>query len=140
MEDGPQIETGPPVASHVRSGRPAATERTTFGARLCALRKAARLSQQEVAAQLDIAQSSYATWERQTPAIRPAQLERLAAILGVTVQHFFDGHPAYGPLCRGPLGKAKQAFERVSELPRREQKRILNIVEDLLLVNGNGTD
>ncbi len=124
-------------ADDMQTGRPTTTERTDFGARLHALREAAGLTQQEVAEQLGIAQSSYATWERQTPAIRPDQLERLAHILGVTVTAFFTAKAPTASPRRGPLGRAKRVFEEISGLPRKKQKRILDVAQDLLEVHRN---
>jgi len=93
-----------------------------------------------VAEQLGIAQSSYATWERQTPALRPDQLERLAEILGIGVADFFSTKPPAASQRGGPLGRAKRVFEEISGLSRKKQKRILDVVEDLLKVHGEQSD
>lgn len=140
MQGENQISEGGMYADDMQTGRPPQTERTAFGERVYALREAAGLSQQEVAAQLGIVQSSYATWERQTPSLRPEKIERLADILGVTVEALFSsGAPA--PSRRGgPLGRAKRVFEEVSALPRKKQKRILDVVEDLLKVHGEESE
>jgi len=123
-------------AADMQTGRPPQTERTPFGERVYSLREAAGLSQQEVAAQLGIVQSSYATWERQTPSLRPEQIERLSKILGVAVADFFSLESTEPVRRSGPLGRAKRIFEEVSALPRKKQKRILDVVEDLLIVHG----
>jgi len=135
MQEESQVDSGCLYADDMQTGRPTTTERTDFGTRLHALREAAGLTQQEVAEQLGIAQSSYATWERQTPAIRPDQLARLADILGVAVTDFFTAKPPAASQRGGPLGRAKRIFESVSGLPRKKQKRILDVVEDLLSVH-----
>ena len=127
-------------ADDMQTGRPTTTERTNFGARLHVLREAAGLTQQEMAVQLGIAQSSYATWERQTPAIRPDQIERLAEILGVTAADLFRTDTPTTLKQGGPLGRARRVFDAVSEIPRKKQKRILDVVEDLLVVHGKETD
>ncbi len=75
MQGESQIDSGVLYASDMQTGRPSTTERTDFGTRIHALREQAGLSQQEVSEQLGIAQSSYAAWERQTPALRPDQLD-----------------------------------------------------------------
>jgi len=136
MQEESQVDPGCLYADDMQTGRPTTTERTDFGTRLHALREAAGVTQQEVAEQLGIAQSSYATWERQTPAIRPDQLERLADILGVPVTEFFADNPPAAPQRSGPLGRARRVFEEISGLPRKKQKRILDVVEDLLEVHG----
>jgi transcriptional regulator with XRE-family HTH domain len=135
MQEESQVDSGCLYADDMQTGRPTTTERTDFGTRLHALREAAGLTQQEVAEQLGIAQSSYATWERQTPAIRPDQLEPLAEILGVAVADLFSTKSPPASQHGGPLGRAKRIFESVSALPRKKQKRILDVVEDLLLAH-----
>ena len=136
MQEESQVNPECLYADDMQTGRPTTTERTDFGTRLHALREAAGLTQQEVAEQLSIAQSSYATWERQTPALRPDQLERLAEILGVAVADFFSAKLPAPSRRGGPLGRAKRVFDEISGLPRKKQKRILDVVEDLLVVHG----
>mgnify|MGYP001592165902 CR=1 FL=1 len=117
----------------MRTGRPTKTPRTTFGARLCALREAAGLSQQEVADRLQITQPSYAYWERHEVALKPDQLTKLAAVLKVSVERLLE-EPKSNNSRGGPVGKARRVFEEVSSLPRHQQQRIIGVVEDLLSV------
>lgn len=112
-------------------GRPPKHQRSPFGERLYAARIAAGLSQTQVAEKLGVTQPSYADWERRTVALRPDYLPKLAATLGVSVDQLLgvDERPKRGT---GPIGKARQVFERVSQLPRATQQRILANVEDAL--------
>jgi transcriptional regulator with XRE-family HTH domain len=113
------------------TGRPAKTKRTEFGERLLAARQQLGLSQAQVAEKLGITQPSYAGWERRQTAIKPEHLVQLTAILNVTVDYLLgkeNGRKHSG----GPAGKARQVFERVSQLPRATQQRILANVEDAL--------
>lgn len=119
-------------AGLMKTGRPAQTPRSDFGSRLHALREAAGLSQQEVADQLGISQPSYALWERKTSAIRAEHVVKLAEVLGVKVEDLYNGNPKSARR-GGPSGRAKRVFEEVSDLPRQKQKRILDVVEDLLI-------
>jgi len=112
------------------TGRPPKTKRSEVGARLVALREQAGFSQQEVADKLGIKQPSYAAWERRNVALSIAQLEKLAAIFSVPVVAFFEDEEAVKP--RGPIGRAKKAFEAVSQLPRSTQATVLNMVEALV--------
>ena len=138
MQKVTHIFTSVVYAGGMKTGRPTTTARTSFGTRIHSLREAAGLSQQEVSSQLGIAQSSYATWERQTPAIRPEQLEVLSEILGASVPDLFSSEMPRPIKHGGPLGRAKRIFEEVSNIPRKKQKRILDVVEDLLVVHGGG--
>lgn len=119
-------------AGLMKTGRPAQTPRSDFGSRIHALREAAGLSQQEVADQLGISQPSYALWERKTSAIRAEHVVKLAEVLGVKVEDLYNGNPK-STRRGGPSGRAKRVFEEVSDLPRQKQKRILDVVEDLLI-------
>lgn len=121
-----------PYTAGMQTGRPAKTKRSEFGERLHALREAAGLSQAQVAEKLGIAQPTYALWERRTAAIPAAQLQKLAATFGVGVEALFDDDKTAARRGNGPTGKARQMFERVSQLPRATQQRILANVEDAL--------
>ena len=115
----------------MNTGRPASQPRTPFGERLHAAREARGLSQAQVAEQLGMSQNAYACWERKATALRPDQIEKLAEILGVSVDVLFNGN---GGTDRkgGPTGKARRVFEEVSRLPRKRQQRIVSVVEDML--------
>jgi transcriptional regulator with XRE-family HTH domain len=112
----------------MKTGRPSKSERSDFGARVYGLRETAGLSQREVAAQLGISQPSYALWERNDVALRPDQLLKLAGVLGVRVEELLNP-PVNGNRRGGPAGKAKRVFETVSQLPRGQQQKILEVVE-----------
>lgn len=115
----------------MKTGRPSKLERTAFGTRLHAAREAAGLSQAQVADKLGITQAAYAFWERRKVALRPEQIEQVAAILGVAAEQLFgagDGHRRGN----GPAGKLRQVFERASQLPREQQRHVLRVVEDAL--------
>ncbi len=76
----------------MKTGRPAKTARSSFGARLHAMREHTRLSQQQVAEQLGISQPAYASWERRNVAIQPEQLATLADIFGISVDELLYDH------------------------------------------------
>jgi transcriptional regulator with XRE-family HTH domain len=116
----------------MKTGRPAKSERSEFGARLHALREAAGLSQAQVADKLGIKQPTYALWERRTTAISATQLQQLADAFGVGIDALFIDARAAARRANGPTGKARALFERVSTLPRTAQQRILSHVEDSL--------
>lgn len=118
----------------MKTGRPSKYPRSPFGVRLHAAREAKGLSQAQVAGKLGITQTAYAVWERHTVALRPEQIEQVAALLDVTAADLM-GHVENRKRGGGPVGKAKAVFERVSSLPREQQKRILATVEDMLVAH-----
>ena len=115
----------------MKTGRPAKTPRTDFGIRLKNLREEANLSQREVAFSLGISQPSYAAWERKEVALTPSQLQDLADILCCEITDFFIKQ-RQSKKGRVPTGKAHQVFTKVSELPRNQQIKIVDVVEALL--------
>ena len=117
----------------MQTGRPAKYPRTAFGERVYAAREAAGLSQAEAAEQLGLSQNAYAMWERRPIALRPQQIEQLAGVLGVPVESLFGKIPLPAKPS-GPLGRAKKAFESVSQLPRSQQTHVLDLVESLVRV------
>jgi transcriptional regulator with XRE-family HTH domain len=115
----------------MQTGRPSKYPRTPFGERVHAAREAMGLSQAQVAEKMGVTQTAYAVWERHPVALRPEQIEKLAAVLSVTVEHLFDREET-NQRGKGPVGKARRLFESVSKLPRSRQQRILATVEDML--------
>jgi transcriptional regulator with XRE-family HTH domain len=118
----------------MKTGRPAKSPRTPFGERLHAAREASGLSQAQIAQQFDIAQNAYAMWERHPVALRPDQIEKLAKLLNVSVEYLF-GKPEPKPR-GGPTGRVRRIFGLVNQLPRNQQQKIVDVVEDMLAARG----
>jgi len=109
-------------------GRPSTTLRTGFGKRLATARETAGLTQTQLGEKLGLSQRAIAHWERGTTALRPDQLETLAKVLSVSVDALVSGNGSR-PVETGPKGKVRQVFEAVSRLPRRQQEKIVEVVE-----------
>jgi transcriptional regulator with XRE-family HTH domain len=123
----------------MKTGRPSKQERPAFGQRLNALREAAGLSQRELADKLGMSQRAYSHWERRPVALRPDQLQSLAAALNIPVGALL----ANGEGKRrgsGPAGKMRQLFEAASKLPRSKQEKILDILQPFVREHANGTN
>jgi len=118
-------------------GRPSTRERTEFGQRLFERREAAGLTQAEVAEQLELSQRAYAAWERDPVAILPERLSVVAEILGTTGAELLG---EITPRRNGgtPNGRLGQNVEAISKLPRRQQTKILDVVEALLAQQTTG--
>jgi len=120
-----------------RMGRPSTKPRGAFGQRLLALRQAAGLSQRQLASRLGVDQSNIAFWERWDKPPRGEVLPALAKALSVSVDELLG--LAKPKRETPPSGKARHLFEAVSKLPRRQQQRILDTVQDMLVarsING----
>ena len=101
------------------------------GARLAALRRAAGLSQVELAQLVGEPQQNIAFWEQSEKPPRSDVLPPLAKVLGVRVEQILEGEL---PETRraGPVGKVQKLFEQVSTLPRKQQDRIAETVSALV--------
>ena len=118
----------------MQTGRPSKKKRPPFGERLHSLRERAGLSQQQLAEKLGLTQRAYAYWERSPVALRPEQLAQLAEILGVELDELVYGSRK-ARRRGGPTGRAKQTFEKLSELSRSQQQKILDVVEAFVAQN-----
>jgi transcriptional regulator with XRE-family HTH domain len=116
----------------MKTGRPSSRQRPPFGERLYQLREQAGLTQGQVAQKLGISLRAYAFWEREPTAVRAEHLTILAELFGVSADYLIGRQP---PKQRGtgPTGKLRQVFESASNLPRRQQQRIIGVVEDMLV-------
>ncbi|MEI9998548.1 MAG: helix-turn-helix transcriptional regulator [Verrucomicrobiota bacterium] len=95
--------------------------------RLKALREAAGLSQRELARQIGQVQSNIRYWETTGKIPRSDVLAPMAKVLGVTVEELL-GQPKPSRVI-SPGGRARQLFEAVSRMPRRQQDKVLDILE-----------
>lgn len=98
--------------------------------RLCAAeldaQQRAGLSQGDVAAKMEVSQQVVAAWERKAKALRTDTLVKLASILNVSADELLGIKPARQS---GPTGRVRQVFDAVAALPRRQQQKIVDVVE-----------
>ena len=106
-------------------------KRSSLGERIASARQAAGLSQTHLAEKLEVSQQMVGYLELAPVAIRPELLAQLSTALAVTVDQLL-GIESKAVRSPGPVGKARKIFERVSQLPRATQQRILANVEDAL--------
>jgi transcriptional regulator with XRE-family HTH domain len=95
--------------------------------RLKKLREAAGLTMRELARQIGEDHSNIRYWETTGKIPRSDVLAPMAKALGVTVEELL-GQPKPSRVS-GPGGRARQLFEAVSRLPRRQQDKVLDILE-----------
>ena len=104
------------------------------GTRLAELRKAAGLSQYELARYVGVPQPNIAFWEQSEKPPRSEVLPKMAEALGVSVEDLLDvdtkkkGAKKATATHGRPAGKVREVFDRVSKLPRRQQEHIVNWV------------
>ena len=110
-----------------RLGKP----RPKQAARLVALRKAAGLSQAELAKLVRVSPKTIGFWETSPIPPRSDVLPLLARALGVRVEDVLGEQPVE-PRRPGPVGKLQRVFEQALALPRRQQDLVAQFVETLL--------
>jgi transcriptional regulator with XRE-family HTH domain len=105
--------------------------------RLRQLREAAGLSQRELARQIGQDQSNVRYWETSGNLPRSDVLLPMAKALGVTVEELLG--EARPKRVVSPGGRSRQLFEAVSKMPRRQQEKILDILEPFVRQHANGS-
>jgi transcriptional regulator with XRE-family HTH domain len=96
------------------------------------MRKAAGLTQIELAKSLDVPQANIAFWEWSDKPPRSDLLPKMAKVLGVRVDDLlFTTAHAIGRR-KGPVGEVQRTFEEVTKLPRKQQRKVLEMVQALV--------
>jgi transcriptional regulator with XRE-family HTH domain len=125
-------KTRPYDAAMHPGGRPTTASRTSFGERLAAAREKAGISQRQLAVKLGTDQQRVAYWERHATGFRSeAILAQIADVLSVTTDELL-GRPAPRRNVAKPSGRARQMFDAVSRLPRRQQEKIFDILQPFI--------
>lgn len=113
-------------------GRPLTKPRPKQGARIAAFRRAAGLSQAELADAVGVQQQTIAFWELSDKPPRSDVLPKMAKTLGVRVEDLLGDTPVNAVRKPGPAGKLQKALELAQKLPKREQDLVLQFVETLV--------
>jgi transcriptional regulator with XRE-family HTH domain len=116
-------------------GRPAKKSRSTLGERLAEARIKVGLSQAEVAERMGTTQPAIAYWERGAKRLRSDVVARLSQILDVSADELL-GTKARRTQTAKPTGRARQLFDAVSKLPRRQQEKVFSILEPFVAQHG----
>ena len=120
-------------------GRPSAKPRTELGKRLSIAREKAGISQAELAKKLKTNQQTVAYWERHGTSLRSDILVQLTEILGVSADELLGTKPPRRQVSK-PNGKARQLFEKLSRMPRRQQEKVIAILEPFITQYTNQND
>jgi len=115
------------VAMHP-GGRPTLKGRSALGQRLAAARVKAGFSQAKLAELMGTTQPALAYWERSAENLRSDVLTRLANLLEISTDELLGAKTKPSRAAK-PIGKARQLFDAVSKLPRRQQEKVLAVLE-----------
>ena len=102
-----------------------------LGSRLAQLRRAAGLTQVQLAETLGISQQMVASYEVGRRRIPVSMLPALAQALKVQVDALL-GSPARAQARRGPASQLQRSIERIGELPKPKQRFVLEMLETVL--------
>jgi len=94
--------------------------------RLRQLREAAGLSVRELARQIGEQHTSVLYWEHSGTPPRSDVLRPISQALGVTVEQLLGDEPKQAMPTGGRL---RQLFERAAKLPRRQQEKLISVIE-----------
>ena len=118
----------PPYTDGMKTGRPIRQDGNGFGKRLVMLREKKGLSQSQLAKAMDVSQGSVARWEKRSVAMPPEQIIKLAHVLGVSTSELL-GEKDMPKEASVPRGRMRQVFYAAAKLPRRQQEKIVDVVE-----------
>lgn len=120
---------GPDFQNLVYDAGMSKAARPPLALRLATLRKDAGLSQARLAAKTGVHASNIAFWELTGTPPRGEVLPALAGALGVSVDELLGVTPPRPAVAKGRL---QEAFHAAAKLPRRQQQKIVEVVEALL--------
>jgi transcriptional regulator with XRE-family HTH domain len=130
-----QAQTGnlgfDPYNAGMPGGRPATKPAPKFGQRLAALRAERGLSQAVLAEQLGTTRSAIVYYERAANNPSADFVEKVAAFFGVSFDDLLGGNTK-APRKPGPTPQIAHLTERLSKLPRAQQKMVTAMLEAAL--------
>jgi transcriptional regulator with XRE-family HTH domain len=106
-------------------------ERPALGQRLTELREAAGLTQVQLAERVAVHPSNIGFWELSGTPPRGEVLPKLADALGVSVDVLLGVTPPK-PKRQAAKGRLQLVFESAAKLPRRQQEKIVEVVEAMV--------
>ena len=107
---------------------------TRLGARVAELRKARDITQVEMAQTLGVSQHTINSYEVGRRRIPVSALQMLARSLGVSLEGLLGEED--GAKKRGPTPKLQQQIKRILELPRSQQRFVMQMLDTVLAQHG----
>jgi transcriptional regulator with XRE-family HTH domain len=101
-----------------------------LGSRIAEARKAQGITQVQLAETLGIAQQTLAHYEGGKLRVAVALLSPLARTLGLSLEALVGEPPKPGK--RGPAPKLQQQVERINQLPKPQQKFVMQMIDTVL--------
>jgi transcriptional regulator with XRE-family HTH domain len=108
-----------------------------LGTRVAELRKAEGITQVQMAQTLGVSQQTINSYEVGRRRIPVSVLPVLARTLGVSMEELI-GEPPTAAKKRGPTPKLQQQMERIQQLPKAQQRFVMQTLETLLKGTASG--
>jgi len=121
----------------MKTGRPCRAKDNDFGKQLLALREQRGWSQSQLAEAMGVTQGAVARWEKRSVVMSPEQIVQLAQVLKVSVQELLGEAKVATPEVV-PRGRMRRVFVQAGQLPRRQQQKIVEVVEALVSQHTHG--
>jgi transcriptional regulator with XRE-family HTH domain len=117
------------------SGTPMTHDEKLFfkqlGARIAALRKDQAMTQVQLAAALELTQQMVASYEVGRRRVPVSLLPQIAETLTVSLDELI-GKKNVQPAKRGPAPKLQQQIERIQQLPRTQQRFVMQMLDTVI--------
>jgi len=108
-------------------------------ARIAQARNERGLTQEQLAEQLGVSQQALAHYEVGRIGVASAMLPKLAELLDLSFDELLVGQPSIRvPGKRGPASRLEQQIARVSQLPKAQQKFVMQMLDTVLAQHANG--
>jgi transcriptional regulator with XRE-family HTH domain len=101
-----------------------------LGARIAQIRKEQGITQAQLAEWLGVSQQTVNAYEVGRRRMVASALPTLARLLGVSLEELMGEPPKPGK--RGPTPKLQQQMERITQLPKAQQKWVIKMLEGVL--------
>lgn len=101
-----------------------------LGARIARLRKDEGITQVQLAEQLGTSQQTITAYEVGRRRVPVSSLPRIAKLLGVSVEELIGEDPK--PAKRGPAPKLQQQLERITRLPKTQQRFVMQVIDSVI--------
>lgn len=101
-----------------------------MGARIAQLRKDSSITQVQLAQAMEVSQQTVTSWEVGRRGVPVSAVPSLARALGCTVETLVGEKAA--TVRRGPAPKLQQHMERINQLPKPQQRFVMQVIESVL--------
>jgi transcriptional regulator with XRE-family HTH domain len=106
-----------------------------LGKRIATLRREQHMTQQQLADALGVAQQTLAHYEVARLRVPASMLPTLGEIFNVPVDDLV-GHVTKSRAKRGPASKLQQQVERLAQLPKPQQRIVMQMIDGVLAQAG----